>query len=60
MVKGFDRFDALLAAMAPPIARKTPSIDQASQMEQSACSSDIQTPPDTSEGDANSHECESR
>ena len=46
-----DRFDRLLAAMAPPIERTIPSDDQASQMEQNACSSDTQTPPDTSEDD---------
>jgi hypothetical protein len=51
MIDPNDRFDALLSVMAPPIARKTPSDDQASQMEQSACSSDTQTPPDISEGD---------
>ena len=45
------KFDRLLAAMAPPIVRTKPSDDQASQMEQSACSSDTQTPPDTSEDD---------
>ena len=45
------KFDRLLAAMAPPIERTTPSDGQASQMEPNACSSDTQIPPDTSEDD---------
>ena len=51
MDESLDRFDRLLAAMAPPIERTTPSDGQASQMEQNACSSDIQIPQDTSEDD---------
>ena len=46
-----DRFDRLLAAMAPPIERRKPSGDQSSNAERGACSSDTQTPPDTSEDD---------
>lgn len=44
-----DRFDALLRAMAPPSERKKPSTDQALGEASSACCSDTQTPPDTSE-----------
>ena len=47
------RFDALLHAMAhgeaPSSARKKPSSGQASNEGDSACSSDTQTPKDTSE-----------
>ena len=48
------RFDRLLKAMTegePPNAGKKPSGDQASTAARDACSSDTQTPPDTS-GDA--------
>lgn len=49
-----NRFDRLLDAMLkggpPTIGRKNASDDQASAEERDACSSDTQTPPDTSEG----------
>ena len=48
------RFDTLLAAMLAgpaPSARKKPSGDQASGEADDACCDDIQTRPDTSQGD---------
>ena len=47
-----DRFDRLLDAMlkgGPPSGRKNAAADQASGEAPDACSSDTQTPPDTSE-----------
>lgn len=43
-----DRFDRLLAAMAPPSGRRRKSDGPALDAERDACSSDTQTPPDTS------------
>jgi hypothetical protein len=51
-----DKFDRLLKAMTEgeaPSVRKKPSADPASDAERDACSSDTQTPQDTS-GDASS------
>ena len=49
------RLDTLLAAMLaggpPSSAKKKPSGDQASDAERDACCDDIQTRPDTSQGD---------
>ena len=47
-----ERFDRLLKAMVsgpPASGQTTPTADQASGEEQHACSTDTQTPPDTSE-----------